>query len=313
MTADAVTEDPSSHVLTVPVSDEQLCESVSSFLAGGLGAGERVAYFDDDTADAVLARMHDDGVDVAEPLRTGQFQLVPGEFTRAALLAPLDELGGVLEHNMQAAVDDGWAGLRFTGQMNHGLQRPGGQALDEYDRVLARAIRGRPVHALCVYDHARYPDDLIAHMRSVHDVELATAPLLDDTLLRITELGPAHLRLAGEVDHGNRPQVRRVLGRLLDRVVRGEIETGSDTGTDTVVADLASLRFCDVAAAVSVVHAAEELPGTLRLRLEHVRPGVARLLYRCGAAFAGQLEIDVRERDPLRTADALQLAAGEPG
>ena len=48
-------DDPSSHVLTVPVSDEQLCESVSEFLTTGLARGERVAYFDDDTADAVLA------------------------------------------------------------------------------------------------------------------------------------------------------------------------------------------------------------------------------------------------------------------
>jgi hypothetical protein len=305
--AGPVVDDPSSHVLTVPVSDEQLCESVAEFLAAGLSAGERVAYFDDDTADGVLARLDDDGVDVRGPLRSGQFQLVPAEFTRAALLAPLDELGGLLEHNMQAAVDDGWAGLRFTGQMDHGLQRPGGQALDEYDRVLAGAIRGRPVRALCVYDHLRYPDDLIAHMRAVHDTEIGDPPLLDDTLLRITELGPAHLRLAGEVDHGNRPQVRRVLGRILDRMVRGEIDA------DTVVADLGSLRFCDVAAAVSVVHAAEELPTTLGLRLDNVRPGVARLLDRCGAGVASRLRIGVRERDPLRTADALGLAGGAPG
>ncbi|WP_068800626.1 MEDS domain-containing protein [Pseudonocardia sp. HH130630-07] len=293
-----MTGDPSSHSLTVPVSDEQLCEVVSSFLADGLEAGERVAYFDDHTADAVLSRMQDDGVEIIGPLRTGQFQL-PNEGTRAAMLSPPEEFGGVLTHAMAAAVEDGWAGLRVAGQMEHGEHRIGAPQPADYDRVLADTIRGHPVHALCIYDHARCPDELIAQMRAMHDVELASNPLHDDTLLRITELAPAHLRLAGEVDHGNRPQVRRVLGRVLDRVARGEIDT------DTVVADLSALRFCDVAAAVSVVHAAEELPATMWLRLENVRPGVARLLDRCGASFAGQLEVQVRDRPRIRISDVM--------
>ena len=307
MWGDRVTgPDPSTHVLTVPVGDEQLCESVAAFLAGGLAAGERVAYFDDDTADAVLARLDDDGVDVTGPLRAGQFQLVPGEFTRAALLAPLDELDGLLEHTVRSALDDGWAGLRFTGQMNHGLTRPGGHLLEEYDRTLARAVRGRPVHALCVYDHLRYPDDVIDVMRTLHRDEEQSSPLYDDSLLRITRTGRAHIRLAGQVDHGNRPQVRRAVERFLERVAHG------DTDTDTVVADLASLRFCDVAAAVSVIHAADAMPVTLRLRLDHVRPSVARLLDRCGAPFAGQLEVRVREPRALRVADAVALAGERP-
>lgn len=302
----ATRADPSTHVLTVPVGDEQLCESVAAFLAGGLAAGERVAYFDDDTADAVLARLDDDGIDVTGPLRSGQFQLVPGEFTRAALLAPLDELDGLLEHTVRSALDDGWTGLRFTGQMNHGLTRPGGHLLDEYDRTLARVIRDRPVQALCVYDQLRYPDDLIAVMRTLHGREEHRPPLHDDSLLRITEIGPAHIRLAGEVDHGNRPHVRRVLDRLMEQVAHG------DAGDGTGVADLASLRFCDVATAVSVIHVADELPITLRLRLDDVRPGVARLLDRCGAPFAGQLEVRVREPRALSAADAVALTGGGP-
>lgn len=296
-------EHPSSHLLAVPVSDEELCEVTAQFLAAGLAAGERVSYYDDGTADAVLARLHDDGVELHAPLRSGQFRLVPAEVTRTALLAPLDELSGLLEGDTAAALADGWAGLRFTGQMSHGLTRPGGPVLDEYDRIVDRVVRGGPVHALCVYDRARYPDRLIARMRRVHPAAEATLPLHDDGLLRITGRGAA-LRLAGEVDHSNRPQVRRVLGRVVDRLVR-------ETGGGVLVADLASLRFCDVAAAVSVVHAAEELPVTVRLRLTGVRPRVARLLERCGAAFAPQLDVVVRAGRPLTTADALGLATGD--
>ncbi|GAA1095354.1 MULTISPECIES: MEDS domain-containing protein [Pseudonocardia] len=299
----APVRDPHRHVLTVPVSDEQLAEDVAAFLAEGLTAGERVAYFDDDTAGLVLSRLADDGVDVTGPLRSGQFQLVPGDFTRAALHAPLDELTGVMEQNITSALDDGWAGLRFSGQMDHGLRRPGGQVLDEYDRRLDDAVRDHPLRALCVYDHLRYPDELIATMRSLHPAELTAAPLYDDSLLRVTEIGPARVRLAGEVDHANRPQVRRVLARLIDRVVRG------DVGEGTLTADLSALRFVDVAGAVSLVHAADELPVSVRLRLVNLRPGVARLLERCGAGFASQLEMSIRERHALCPADALGLAA----
>ncbi|MBO4240708.1 MEDS domain-containing protein [Pseudonocardia alni] len=300
----APVRDPHRHVLTVPVSDEQLAEDVAAFLAEGLTAGERVAYFDDDTAGLVLSRLADDGVDVTGPLRSGQFQLVPGDFTRAALHAPLDELTGVMEQNITSALDDGWAGLRFSGQMDHGLRRPGGQVLDEYDRRLDDAVRDHPLRALCVYDHLRYPDELIATMRSLHPAELTAAPLYDDSLLRVTEIGPARVRLAGEIDHANRPQVRRVLARLIDRVVRG------DVGEGTLTADLSALRFVDVAGAVGLVHAADELPVSVRLRLVNLRPGVARLLERCGAGFAPQLEMSTRERHALCPADALGLAEG---
>lgn len=296
--------DAPGHVLTVPVSDEQVCETTAEFLAGGLAAGERVSYFDDGLGDAVLARLWDDGVEIDGALRSGQFQLVPPEFTRAALLAPVDDLWGLLEQNIQSAVDDGWAGLRFTGQMSHGLTRPGGDVLAEFDQILDAAMAGRPARALCVYDHQRFPDTLIARMRELHEVEHVPTPLYDDSLLRVTGIGPARVRMAGEVDHSNRPQLRRVLDRLVDGALRGDLDA------DVLTLDLASLRFCDVAAAVSLVHAAEELPVTLRLRLEHVRPGVVRLLERCGASFAPQLELDVREPIPLTTPDALELAAG---
>ncbi|MEJ8280010.1 MEDS domain-containing protein [Pseudonocardia spirodelae] len=303
----APVEEAVRHVLTVPVSDEQLAEDVAVFLAEGLVAGERVAYFDDDTADLVLSRLADDGVDVTGPLRSGQFQLVPQEFTRAALHAPIDELAGLMEQNVGDALGAGWSGLRFSGQMDHGLRRPGGVVLDEYDRLLDEAVRAHPLRALCVYDHLRYPDDLIATMRALHPAEPPAAPLHDDSLLRITTTGPARVRLAGEIDHANRPQVRRVLARLIDKVVRGEV------GEGTLTADLSALRFVDVAGAVSLVHAADELPVSVLLRLENLRPGVARLLERCGAGFAPQLELVVRERHPLCTADALGLAAGGQG
>ncbi|MFP5021697.1 MEDS domain-containing protein [Pseudonocardia phyllosphaerae] len=300
---------PAQHVLTVPVSDEQRFETTAEFLAGGLVAGERVTFFDDGSADDVLGRMHDDGVDLHGPLRSGQLQLAPPESTRHAVTMPLDEVPGLVTATVDGALADGWSGLRFTGETCHALTNSA-EYLLEHDHVVATTIEGRPARVLCVYDRLRFPERVVADMCAAHTVQIEPVPLYDDSLLRITTDGPARVRLAGEVDHANRPQVRRVLGRLIDRLLRGDEVPDEEAEAGVLVADLSALRFCDVAAAVSVVHAAAELPVTLRLRLDHVRPGVARLLDRCGSAFAPQLDVRVRERSPLTGAQARELGAG---
>jgi anti-anti-sigma regulatory factor len=63
------------------------------------------------------------------------------------------------------------------------------------------------------------------------------------------------------------------------------------------VLDMAAVRFVDVATAVGLVHAAEMFPATHRLVLRRVRPGVQRLLDRCGAPFASQLHITTEAAD----------------
>ena len=287
-TAVALARDQPHHVLAVPASDQQLWEVSARFVADGLAAGEQVAYFDDGTVDCVLERLADDGVEVDDSLRRGQFQVMSSDQTRAAVMAPLDELAGLLHGYIQSAVDAGWAGVRMTGQSSHGLRRPGGPVFDEYDAVLDKAVCGRPARVLCLYDEARFPADLVAHMRQIHAFEAAAPSLYDDVLLRITATGPQGVRLAGEIDQSNSLALRRLLGTLLDRALR------SHSAPATITVDLASLRFVDVAGAVSLVHAAEEFPSTHRLVLDRVRPAVARVLDRCGAPFAPQLDLRPR-------------------
>jgi anti-anti-sigma factor len=281
--------DTPDHQLVVPVSDEQLREQASTFVAGGLTAGEQVSYFDDGMASAVLERLTDDGVETAEPLRTGQLQIVPPEATRSALMARPDELGGLLDGAVDAALAGGWRGLRFTGDLAHGLTRPGGVLLPEVDGVVDRVVRERPARVLCIYDRARFPSALIEEMQTLHDREIADDSVYDDGLLRITRGRGGVARLAGEVDHSNRQQVRRVLEPMREETLRAASSRSVD-----LVLDVGSLRFVDVATAVSVVHAAEEMPSSHRLVLTGARPRLARTLERCGATAASQLDVRAR-------------------
>jgi anti-anti-sigma factor len=160
----------------------------------------------------------------------------------------------------------------------------------DYECRLDKIFEADPFgRMLCRFDPRQYDTEAVAAMRQVHGTELVSPAVYDDTLLRITHGGPATVRLAGEVDHSNRLQIRRTLEATLDRVLR------SHSAPTDITVDLASLRFLDVAGAVSLVHAAEEFPSTHRLVLTGVRPRVMRLLDRCGAPFAAQLVVTPTE------------------
>ncbi|MCF7548846.1 MEDS domain-containing protein [Pseudonocardia sp. WMMC193] len=273
------------HACAVPVSDEGLWELTSRFLARGLSGGEKVVYFDDGTSERVLDRLTEDRMPVAGALRSGQLQVVPADVTRGAFRSPVADVRSLLHSYVDGSVAQGWSGLRMTGQLSYGADSPGGVPLSDYDRALDEVVVERGLTALCLYDHTRYTDAQIEHMRGVHREELDAPAAYDDGLLRITQTGRNSARLAGEADHSNRPMIHRIIGEALDRALRA-----ADSDTD-IELNLASLRFLDVAGAVALVHAAEEFPSMHRLVLSDVRPAVLRVLDRCGAPFAAQLVV----------------------
>ncbi|GAA0924306.1 MEDS domain-containing protein [Pseudonocardia zijingensis] len=274
------------HAVAVTVSDEQLWQICAEFLAHGLARGEHVVYLDDGTADRVLERMTDDGVEVAAPLREGRFALVPGERHRSPR-----EVAEAVRAAVDAGLAAGFPAVRLTGRLTS-MVGDGAHALTAYDRAVEDVVRARPAHVLCVYDRARCPDELVETIRGAHRTEVVAPAIYDDGLLRITSLGPGAARVAGEVDHSNRPRIRSFLESALDRALRLP-----DAPTD-IALDLSSLRFLDVAGAVGLVHAAEEFPDHHRLVLTGVRPRVQRVLDRCGAPFATQLEVRTRTDQP---------------
>ncbi|GAA5116981.1 MEDS domain-containing protein [Pseudonocardia adelaidensis] len=279
------------HAVAVPVSDEQLWQISAEFLAHGLVRGEHVIYFDDGTSDRVLERMTDDGVAVAGPLREGRFTIVPSDRHRSPR-----EVAEAVRATVDAALAAGYPAVRITGRLTFAVKHAAGDTrasgMADYDRVIEEVVRDRPAHVLCIYDRARYPEEVVEAMRAAHRTEVVAPAIYDDGLLRITALGPGSARVAGEVDHSNRPRIRSFLEAALDKALRLP-----DAPTD-ICLDLSSLRFLDVAGAVGLVHAAEEFPNAHRLVLTGVRPRVQRVLDRCGAPFATQLVVRTRSDQP---------------
>jgi anti-anti-sigma factor len=281
------------HPCTIPISTEHLWELTADWVAGGLAAGERVLYFEDDTAGELLDRLADDEVPVHDALDDGQLVVVPTEQTRAALSGPTDDIGAMVDAQARETTRQGWPGLRLAGESGFLLQEPGGlRRVVEVEHAVDLALAEHPsARLLCRYDRRRFPDEALARLRALHPEEVVVPAVYDDSLLRITRT-TSGMRLAGEVDRSNHARIRAVLGAALDEALRSP-----DAATD-IVLDLASLRFVDVSAAVGLVHAAEEFPSTHRLVLTGVRPRVVRVLDRCGAPFAAQLVVAPRTGAP---------------
>jgi anti-anti-sigma factor len=273
------------HACAVADSDEHLWEVTAGWLAGGLDNGERVLYFEDETAAAVLGRLADDRVPVRGAIADGQLVVVPTETTRQILTGPTDQLERLLIGHIDDSTARGWPRLRFTGDTSSALLPSGGaERVKAFERVSQRVLRSHPsMRLLCRYDRRRWNETAIDELRRMHNTELVSPAAYDDNLLRITRNGQGAARLAGEIDHSNRTKITSLLQSSLDRALRSP-EDSSD-----VVLDMASVRFVDVATAVGLVHAAETFPATHRLVLHRVRPRVQRILDRCGAPFASQL------------------------
>ena len=298
-------DDPSVvHACAIPISDEQLWEMTSTFLAAGLTAGEQVLYFDDGTADAVLERLVDDHVAVRGPLADGQLTVVEAAETRRVLRGPVRDAAVALAQRIDRAVADGYPAFRMTGQLSSGQTRSDGVHLADFDTAFDSVIAGRPARVLCLYDRKRFSDATVDRLCAVHQVQLESDALYDDNLLRVTRVDPFRLRLAGEVDHSNRPVLDRLVAATLDDALR------SHDSPVVLELDLSSLRFLDVAGAVALVHAAEAFPQSHRLALTGVRPATHRVLDRCGAPFAAQLDVSAHHgagvRWPVGSGEALQ-------
>ncbi|MBA3907432.1 MAG: MEDS domain-containing protein [Pseudonocardiales bacterium] len=280
------------HACLVPDSDDHLWEATATWVAGGLAAGERVVYFEDETSGAMLGRLADDRVAVDSAIADGGLVIVPTAETRRACAFPVDDIVDIVRTEILKSEVGGWPGIRLAGESAGMLSIGGLRKVVEYERAIDALLAEHPAaRMLCRYDRRFFDDEAVAAMRALHTTELVIPAIYDDTLLRVTGTWPTTLRFAGEIDLSNRPQIRRVLDRALDAALR------SPSAATDITIDLSSLRFIDVGGAVELVHAAESFPETHRMVLVGARPRVLRVLDRCGAPFAARLDVLPRGED----------------
>jgi len=200
------------HTCLIPDSEDHLWEATAAYVAGGLAAGERVVYFENETADVLLDRLADDRVPVACALADGGLIIVPTARTRQVCAYPVADIVELMRQQIVDADIEGWPGIRLAGESRELLPIGGLRKLVEYETAVDVLLTAHPnAGMLCRFDRRFFDDEAVAAMREVHPTELVTSALYDDTLLRVTGSAATALRFAGEIDLSNRPQVRRLL------------------------------------------------------------------------------------------------------
>jgi anti-anti-sigma regulatory factor len=274
------------HACVVVDSDEQHWEVASGFVSGGIANEEKVFYYDSSrSAEPLLRRLREDNVDVALHLRTGQLALMPPSATDQLWRLSVEEMTGLVARTLTEAFEEGYPRVRITDEPAGAVHRPAGLALAEYDRAVHDALQGHPVTLLCQYERAQWSIAELDELCEMHPIDVITPAIYDDGLLRITRQAPFSTRVAGEIDFSNRHLVRSVIDKELDRALRTADQTNE------IQVHLESLRFADVTTIVQFVQAAEGFPQSHKLVLYGVKPGIRRVLDRCGAGFAAQLTV----------------------
>ena len=151
--------------------DEQRAIS-AEYLVDGLQRGERCLYVA--ASDEALADfrtvLRAAGIDVTAALASSAFveglhadvHLQGGTFDCERMLRLLNEA-------LEAALNDGFTGLRCCGDMSWLLDEPPGHAaVVEYEALLNQFFRANRAEAMCLYDQERLPAGLLDHALATH-------------------------------------------------------------------------------------------------------------------------------------------------
>lgn len=211
-------------VSVVPVdgiaSDSHVCafidsaavheELITEFVAAGLERRERVVYFaDDHSPDRVLAVLREGGVATAEPVAQEQLVIVPmeEERRRERPFDPNDRIAG-MNAAIDAALADGFSGLRATGEQWTTRELPRTEVLLQYEIEVGELCAARSVSGLCQYDTRFCSAPLLDAVQDLHDHVVRNALVSENEMLRLVPLsadahGNAWLRVSGEADLSN--------------------------------------------------------------------------------------------------------------
>jgi len=162
---------PGTHMCLIYNSDKERRMIISRFLESGLLEGERVGYFADTmTPDEVRTWLAGLDIELAEKEEKGQFLCSQAidTYCPSSSFVP-DEMLDTLRSSFTRAIDDGYPGLRVSGEMSWALKGiPGSNRLMEYEAKVNIAFRTHPIIAICQYDANRFDGATILDVLKVH-------------------------------------------------------------------------------------------------------------------------------------------------
>jgi anti-anti-sigma regulatory factor len=208
---------------------QEFTDVALEFLTDGLRLGQRLAHIGSEPVDEQRERLDPLG-DVGGLIDTGALQLFElGDLYRIGEPVDAEAQVGAYLGATEAALADGYSGLRVAAQVTELVAEP--ETHDAYVRwesAADRVLSSRPLAALCGYERAALPPQLLADLAAIHPAANGCAGSVPFHLFG--ENGG--LALAGEVDLFS--------SETLDRALTFACEGG-----EPVRLDLGELDFID--------------------------------------------------------------------
>jgi chemotaxis family two-component system sensor kinase Cph1 len=160
------------HVAYFVRSNAERLAFVIPYIAIGLRRGERCMYIAEDNS---VARIYEElqkaGVDVDKATSSGALSVMTKRETylRYGMFEP-EKMIYDLNCEVKRSLDQGFSGFRASGEMSWALDLPSALArLVEYEEQL-QALWPAEFGGVCQYDVTRFPADLIARLKRIHEI-----------------------------------------------------------------------------------------------------------------------------------------------
>ncbi|GIH02093.1 hypothetical protein Rhe02_01600 [Rhizocola hellebori] len=266
--------------LTFSDPDERL-DLVAEFIAGGLGAGQRVIWFTESIPLAdVAAQLSARQIPVAEAMEIGQLAAFSASHSwlsdgRADGERMMSRISGDLER----ALRDGFAGLRVTADMRWATAPVvAAEQLLAFEKQASLGPGSDRLTVMCQYDREVFDSVTLGFAADTHAKTVAAEAYYDTALLRICrQYRPPGIRIAGEIDCSHLVPLQQALAEALRL-------------DETIYVNLYKLQFIDVTAATAIAKAALNLPPEREMIVE-CSEMVATVLEAVGASQVPQLRI----------------------
>ena len=162
---------PGTHLCSIYRCKEEQFSVVNPFLKGGLANKRKCMYIaDDNTNEEICSRLREAGVGLADKIRSGQFQFLNRDdcYLKDGYFDP-DRMINLIDEALKKALEEGFDGLRGTGEMTWALTGlPGTDRLMEYESKLNLLCPPDKISVLCQYDENRFDEDTLLEVIYTH-------------------------------------------------------------------------------------------------------------------------------------------------
>lgn len=260
------------HVCFPYDSDAEHEAVLAAFVVAGLERNERILYFSDtQPPESILAQLHGRGIDAMRHETQGRLSvatadasyLARGYFDPDACIAGWHDAA-------QAAVEDGYNGIRVVGDMGWATRGvPGAQFLLDYERRIQKEIFPTGlVTGMCEIDRRRFADSAVEALLCVHPdgAVRADTRLYDAGLQMLPIAEPFGAKVYGEIDAGTVGTFENALREL-------SCATASD-----IHIDFSAVRFMGANAMSALVRVSESLQGERSIVVLNMAPKFQKVL-----------------------------------